>query len=156
MTDDKPTRRDLMKPVQLLGLAFGAALFAGIVTLVSMGFFQRRSPEQAQAALQLALIVAGITFIVVLRDGRSAAACGRSRAGQEAGRSAGAAARGATPMPRRVALPRATPDRMPGPPATPPQATQGLSRVEHPPGGSRARRPAAAHVHGVRRTYICG
>jgi len=66
MTDDKPTRRDLMKPVQLLGLAFGAALFAGIVTLVSMGFFQQRSPEQAPAAVQLALIVAGITFIVVL------------------------------------------------------------------------------------------
>ena len=51
MTDDKPTRRDLMKPVQLLGLAFGAALFAGIVTLVSMGFFQQRSPDQAPAAL---------------------------------------------------------------------------------------------------------
>ena len=40
MSDDRPTRRDLMKPVQLLGLAFGAALFAGVVTLVSMGFFQ--------------------------------------------------------------------------------------------------------------------
>ena len=66
MTEDKPTRRDLMKPVQLLALAFGAALFAGIVTLVSMGFFQQRSPEQAPAALQLALIVAGVTFIVVL------------------------------------------------------------------------------------------
>jgi hypothetical protein len=66
MTDDKPTRRDLMKPVQLLGLAFGSALFAGVVTLVSMGFFQQRSPEQAPAALQLALIVAGVTFIVVL------------------------------------------------------------------------------------------
>jgi hypothetical protein len=66
MTEDKPTRRDLMKPVQLLGLAFGSAVFAGVVTLISMGFFQRRSPEQAPAALQLALIVAGITFIVVL------------------------------------------------------------------------------------------
>ncbi len=66
MTDDKPTRRDLMKPVQLLGLAFGSAVFAGVVTLVSMGFFQQRSPEQAPAALQLALIVAGVTFIVVL------------------------------------------------------------------------------------------
>lgn len=66
MTDDKPTRRDLLKPVQLLGLAFGAAVFAGVVTLVSMGFFQQRSPEQAPAALQLALIVTGITFIVVL------------------------------------------------------------------------------------------
>jgi Na+/proline symporter len=66
MTDDKPTRRDLMKPVQLLGLAFGAAIFAGIVTLISMGFFQQRSSEQAPAALTLALIVAGVTFIVVL------------------------------------------------------------------------------------------
>ena len=66
MTDDKPTRRDLMKPVQLLGLAFGSAVFAGVVTLISMGFFQQRSPEQAPAALQFALIVAGITFIVVL------------------------------------------------------------------------------------------
>lgn len=66
MSDDKPTRRDLMRPVQLLGLAFGAAVFAGVVTLVSMGFFQQRSPEQAPAALSLALIIAGITFIVVL------------------------------------------------------------------------------------------
>ena len=47
-------------------LAFGAAIFAGVVTLVSMGFFQQRSPGQAPAALQLALIVAGVTFIVVL------------------------------------------------------------------------------------------
>ncbi|GAA2978984.1 energy-coupling factor transporter transmembrane protein EcfT [Microbacterium terrae] len=66
MSDDHPTRRDLMKPVQLLGLAFGAALFAGIVTLVSMGFFQGGSPEQAQAAVVLALIIAGISFIAVL------------------------------------------------------------------------------------------
>jgi hypothetical protein len=66
MTDERPTRRDLMKPVQLLALAFGSAVFAGVVTLVSMGFFQQRSPEQAPAALQLALIVAGVTFIVVL------------------------------------------------------------------------------------------
>jgi Na+/proline symporter len=66
MTDDKPTRRDLMKPLQLLGLAFGAAIFAGVVTLVSMGFFQQRSPQQAPAALTLALIIAGVTFIVVL------------------------------------------------------------------------------------------
>lgn len=66
MSDDRPTRRDLMKPVQLLGLAFAAALFAGIVTLVSMGFFQSGGPEKTQPALVLALIVAGITFIAVL------------------------------------------------------------------------------------------
>jgi Na+/proline symporter len=66
VTDDKPTRRDLMKPVQLLGLAFGAAVFAGIVTLVSMGFFQQRDAAQQPKALTLALIIAGITFIVTL------------------------------------------------------------------------------------------
>ncbi|SDG52250.1 amino acid transporter [Microbacterium pygmaeum] len=66
MTDDKPTRRDLMKPVQLLGMAFGAALFAGVVTLISMGFFQQRDAAQQPKALTLALIVAGVTFIVVL------------------------------------------------------------------------------------------
>ena len=66
MSDDRPTRRDLMKPVQLLGLAFAAALFAGIVTLVSMGFFQQGGGGKAQAAVVFALIVAGITFIAVL------------------------------------------------------------------------------------------
>jgi len=63
---DRPTRRDLMKPVQLLGLAFGSALFAGIVTLVSMGFFQQRFEGQSERALVVAAVVAGITFIVVL------------------------------------------------------------------------------------------
>lgn len=66
MSDERPTRRDLMKPVQLLGLAFGAALFAGIVTLVSMGFFQDRTADEAQAAVVLALIIAGVSFIAVL------------------------------------------------------------------------------------------
>ncbi|QKJ20932.1 amino acid transporter [Microbacterium hominis] len=66
MTDERPTRRDLMKPVQLLGLAFGAAIFAGIVTLVSMGFFQQRTAEEAQAAIVLALVIAGVSFIAVL------------------------------------------------------------------------------------------
>lgn len=67
MSDDRPTRRDLMRPVQLLGLAFGAALFAGVVTLVSMGFFQGAATgEERQAALVLALIIAGVSFIAVL------------------------------------------------------------------------------------------
>lgn len=63
---DKPTRRQLMRPVQLLGLAFIAAVFAFVVTLVSMGFFQQRFPGQAEHALVVAGVVAGITFIVVL------------------------------------------------------------------------------------------
>ena len=63
---DKPTRRQLMRPVQLLGLAFIAAVFAFVVTLVSMGFFQRRFTGQSEHALVVAGVVAGITFIVVL------------------------------------------------------------------------------------------
>lgn len=63
---DKPTRRDLMKPVQLLGLAFIAALFAGVVTLISMGFFQAKPGDQVEHALIVALIAAGSTFIVTL------------------------------------------------------------------------------------------
>jgi TRAP-type C4-dicarboxylate transport system permease small subunit len=55
-----------MKPVQLLGLAFVCALFAGIVTLVSMGFFQSKPGDQIERALVIAAIAAGVTFIVVL------------------------------------------------------------------------------------------
>lgn len=66
MTEEHPTRRELMRPVQLLGLSAVAALFAGVVTLVSMGFFQQRFRTQAAHALDAALIVAGITFIVTI------------------------------------------------------------------------------------------
>lgn len=63
---DKPTRRDLMRPLQLLGLAFLSAVFAGVVTLVTMGFFQAGEAGQAQRALLTGAVVAGITFIAVL------------------------------------------------------------------------------------------
>jgi formate hydrogenlyase subunit 3/multisubunit Na+/H+ antiporter MnhD subunit len=63
---DHPTRRDLMKPVQLLGLAFLAAAFSFFVTLISMGFFQQRFRQQSVHALQVAGIVGGITFIATL------------------------------------------------------------------------------------------
>lgn len=66
MSHETPTRRDLMKPVQLLGLAFAAALFAGVVTLVSMGFFQQRTGDEAQRAVITALVIAGVSFIAVL------------------------------------------------------------------------------------------
>ena len=67
MSDQRPTtRRDLMKPAQLLGLALIAALFAGVVTLVSMGFFQNRFPGESAHALLVGAIVAGITFIVTI------------------------------------------------------------------------------------------
>lgn len=64
---DRPTtRREIMRPVQLLGLAFGAALFAGVVTLVSMGAFQAIPREDVQRAIVVALIVAGVAFIATL------------------------------------------------------------------------------------------
>ena len=66
MSHESPTRRDLLKPLQLLGMAFGAAVFAGVVTLVSMGFFQQRSPDQASHAIVAALVIAGVSFIAVL------------------------------------------------------------------------------------------
>ncbi len=66
MTDQPPTRRDIMKPAQLLGLAFGAALFAGIVTLVSMGAFQSRPDTDVGRAVVVALVIAGIAFIATL------------------------------------------------------------------------------------------
>lgn len=66
MTDPRPTRRDLMKPVQLLGLALVAALFTGGVTAMAMGAFQSRPGEDLGRALVVAAIAAGIAFIVTL------------------------------------------------------------------------------------------
>ena len=72
MTDPRPSRRDLMKPAQLLGLAFAAAVFGGVITLVSMGIFQDARPVSAGElhphlkAWIVAGVVAGIVFIVTL------------------------------------------------------------------------------------------
>jgi hypothetical protein len=61
---DRPTRRDLLRPVQLLGIAFACAVFAGGVTFMTAGGFQ--PAVGAASALPLTGIVAGIIFIVVL------------------------------------------------------------------------------------------
>lgn len=80
MTEPKPaTRGELMRPAQLLGLAFVAAIFAGVVTAVSMGIFQAPTRagwtaeraaevhrEVISSALTTSAIIAGATFIVVL------------------------------------------------------------------------------------------
>ncbi len=70
MSEKNPTRRDLMRPVQLLGFALIAAIFAGIVTLVSMGVLQEGRPgqdvDQQLRAWAVGGIVAGITFIATL------------------------------------------------------------------------------------------
>ena len=63
---DKLTRRDLMKPVHLLGWSLVAALFAGFVTAMSMGAFTEQGGGTAAAAWRLSAIVAGIVFIVVV------------------------------------------------------------------------------------------
>ncbi|WP_345751887.1 amino acid transporter [Microbacterium rhizophilus] len=63
---DKPTRRDLMRPAQLLGIAFAAALFGGFVTAMVMGAFQALPADQIARAWSTAGIVAGVAFIVVL------------------------------------------------------------------------------------------
>lgn len=60
---DRPTRRELMRPVQLLGIAFVCAVFAAVVTFVSTGGFQ---PSVGVLALPLTAIIGGVTFIVVL------------------------------------------------------------------------------------------
>lgn len=60
---DRPTRRELMRPVQLLGVAFVCALFAAVVTFVSTGGFQA---SVGVLALPLTAIIGGVTFIVVL------------------------------------------------------------------------------------------
>ena len=57
MTDPRPTRRDLMKPVQLLGFGFAAAAFGGLITLVSMGFFQDLDGDERMHVIVVSLIV---------------------------------------------------------------------------------------------------
>ncbi|WP_336630357.1 MULTISPECIES: amino acid transporter [unclassified Microbacterium] len=66
MSDHRPTRRDLMKPVQLLGFAFAAAAFGGIIALVSMGFFQDLGGDARAQVVVVSLVVAGISFIATL------------------------------------------------------------------------------------------
>ncbi|WP_424448419.1 amino acid transporter [Microbacterium arborescens] len=66
MSGEHPTRREIMRPVQLLGLAFVAAVFSGVITLVSMGAFQAIPREAVERAVVVALVVAGIAFIATL------------------------------------------------------------------------------------------
>lgn len=66
MSEPRPTRRDLLKPVQLLGFAFAAAVFSGLVTLVSMGFFQDLTGDERVHVVVVSLVVAGVAFIVTL------------------------------------------------------------------------------------------
>lgn len=73
MTDDKPTRREILRPLHLLGIALACGLFAGFVTLISTGAFTERVIDALRKGTYsglgpwtLALIVAGSAFIVTL------------------------------------------------------------------------------------------
>jgi hypothetical protein len=63
---ERPSRRELMKPVQLLGLAFAAAVFSFLVTLLSMGILQDIPPASKEQALIVASILGGSVFVVTL------------------------------------------------------------------------------------------
>lgn len=66
MTESRSHRRDLLRPVQLLGFAFAAAVFGGFIAMMSMGFFQDLTESQRGHVVMVSLVVAGISFIATL------------------------------------------------------------------------------------------
>jgi len=73
MSDEKPTRRDILRPLHLLGIALGCGVFAMIVTLVSTGAFTARvnaaiaeGSYDGLTPVALGLVVGGGAFIVTL------------------------------------------------------------------------------------------
>ena len=73
MSDDKPTRRDILRPLHLLGIALGCGVFAAVVTLVSTGAFTARvntaianGTYEGLTPVALGLVVGGGAFIVTL------------------------------------------------------------------------------------------
>lgn len=73
MSDEKPTRRDILRPLHLLGIALGCGVFAAVVTLVSTGAFTARvnnaianGTYDGLTPIALGLVVGGGAFIVTL------------------------------------------------------------------------------------------
>ncbi|OIJ32488.1 MULTISPECIES: hypothetical protein [unclassified Microbacterium] len=73
MSDDKPTRRDILRPLHLLGIALGCGVFAMVVTLVSTGAFTLRvntaianGTYEGLTPVALSLVVGGGAFIATL------------------------------------------------------------------------------------------
>lgn len=73
MSDNKPNRRELLRPLHLLGIALVCGVFAAIVTLVSTGAFTSRvnlsisnGTYQGLTPIMLGLVVGGGAFIVTL------------------------------------------------------------------------------------------
>lgn len=74
MSDEKkPTRRDILRPLHLLGIALACGIFAAVVTLVSTGAFTSRvntaianGSYDGLTPIALGLVVGGGAFIVTL------------------------------------------------------------------------------------------
>lgn len=73
MSDEKPTRRDILRPLHLLAIALGCGIFAMIVTLISTGAFTLRvnaaiadGSYDGLTPVVLGLVVGGGAFIVTL------------------------------------------------------------------------------------------
>ncbi|WP_372968666.1 hypothetical protein [Microbacterium sp.] len=73
MSDEKPTRRDILRPLHLLAIALACGIFAAVVTLVSTGAFTARvnsaianGTYEGLTPIALGLVVGGGAFIVTL------------------------------------------------------------------------------------------
>lgn len=73
MSEPKTTRRELLRPLHLLGIALACAVFAAVVTMIATGGFTAKVEDSvakgtyhAIPPLTLALIVGGGIFIVTL------------------------------------------------------------------------------------------
>lgn len=73
MTDQKPTRREILRPLHLVGIALAAGIFATVVTLVSTGAFTTRvntaiakGTYEGLTPIGLGLVIGGASFIVTL------------------------------------------------------------------------------------------
>ncbi|MDT0157880.1 hypothetical protein Q9R19_09620 [Microbacterium sp. ARD32] len=73
MTDQKPTRREILRPLHLLGIALACGVFAMLVTIFSTGGFTSRVRRAIANGtyhdlppVTLGLVIGGISFIVTL------------------------------------------------------------------------------------------
>lgn len=73
MSENKPNRRELLRPLHLLGIALACGIFAAVVTLVSTGAFTSRvnlsianGTYQGLTPIALGLVIGGGAFIVTL------------------------------------------------------------------------------------------
>ena len=73
MSEKKSTRRELLRPLHLLGIALVAGVFAAVVTLVSTGAFTSRVNSaiangnyDGLTPVALGLVIGGGAFIVTL------------------------------------------------------------------------------------------